>query len=102
MLVAGIARYTGPSYRLTVSRLLGYGAADPSFAVVGHFIGTFQPPPVAAVNDTLPGLAVVGDGLFVAGRGVDDGVPRFGLAKLTLDVLFADGFEQAPGQIGTR
>lgn len=102
MLVAGIARYTGPSYRLTVSRLLGDGATDASFAAVGHFIGTFQPPPVEAVNDTLPGLAVVGDGLFVAGRGVDDGVPRFGLAKLTLDVLFADGFEQAPGQIGTR
>lgn len=99
IIVAGRAQ-ANPSptqYRekFALARLLDNGVLDPSFGSGGKSIGNFSPPSQpTGYSASVSGIAIGNGGLMVVGSGIaSGGDERFGIAKLSLDLVFGSGFE---------
>lgn len=96
ILVTGSAtRTSAPTYSFAAARLTANGQLDPAFGVGGKSVGTFAPPSQTAASSDIAYASAIGNGgLMVAGNGrAQGGDFRFGVAKLQLDAIFADGFQ---------
>lgn len=95
ILVAGEASAGSATTVFALARLGDDGSLDTGFGSGGKSYGTFSPPSQTSnQRDAGRSLALGSGGLFVAGPGREQGGGlRFGIAKLQLDAIFADGFE---------
>lgn len=95
ILVAGEASAANATTVFALARLYDNGSPDGGFGNGGKSYGTFSPPSQTSnQQDAGRSIALGGGGLFVAGPGREQGGgARFGIAKLQLDSIFADGFE---------
>jgi uncharacterized delta-60 repeat protein len=80
------------------SRLLDNGTFDMSFGIDGVQYGTFAPDPNFGYTDAGWALAIANGGILIGGEGRiaasgQNADTRFGIAKLTLDLIFTDRFE---------
>jgi uncharacterized delta-60 repeat protein len=94
ILVAGSASRSASADSFAVVRLTEDGDIDTTFGTDGVRIGTFAPG--SGFDDSATTMALGGGGLYVAGRGASGtgaGLLDFGVARLKLDLIFADGFE---------
>lgn len=96
ILLAGHASASGPTSVFALARVHDDGSLDTSFGISGKSTGTFAPPAQATNQQDLARTIALGNGgLYVAGPGrAAGGDLRFGVAKLQLDAIFADGFER--------
>ncbi len=94
ILVAGWAQETSARIRFALARLHENGVIDPMLGVSGRSSYTFVPsPPVSHVSQ-VKWLVPGNGGLMVAGYSENGGqVGRFAVARLTLDLIHADGFQ---------
>ena len=94
ILVAGTSSRSASADSFAVVRLLDNGAIDATFGTNGVRVGTFAPG--SGFDDAGTAIALAGGRLYVAGRGASGtgaGLLDFGIARLKLDLIFADGFE---------
>lgn len=80
------------------ARLLDDGTFDSNFAGGGTQYGTFAPDPNFGYTDSGWAVSIANGGILIAGEGQiaasgENGDKRFGIAKLTQDLVFADRFE---------
>lgn len=89
--------FNGFSTRLfAAARLTEDGLPDPSFGAFGKSADRYTPTAVPNGNpsDEVSAIAVGNGGLMIAGKArTADGVSRIGVARLTLDIILADGFQ---------
>lgn len=94
ILVAGTSSRSASADSFAVVRLLDNGAIDATFGTNGVRVGTFAPG--SGFDDAGTAIALAGGRLYIAGRGASGtgaGLLDFGIARLKLDLIFADGFE---------
>lgn len=97
LVLAGGASLSASTSAIAVARFLDNGGFDSQFgnAFYGRFAGTFAP----ATGTTDTGMAVAfapGNRLMIAGSGASGAGTNmldFGVLRLTLDLIFADGFQ---------
>ncbi|MEO6296680.1 MAG: hypothetical protein ABIO74_06220, partial [Dokdonella sp.] len=97
IVLAGVASLSASTNTLAVARFLDNGNQDSTFGNIGagRFVGTFAP----ATGTTDTGMAIAfapGNRLMIAGSGASGAgtdMLDFGVLRLTLDLIFADGFE---------
>lgn len=96
ILVAGQASTGNASTAFAVVRFNDDGSTSTSFGSNGIASGSFSPPSQTAnQQDAGFSMAIGNGGLFLAGSGREqNGGARFGIAKLQVDAIFADGFER--------
>jgi uncharacterized delta-60 repeat protein len=96
ILVVGSATYDNvPNYTFAVARLNEDGRRDVGFGVGGVIVGTFAPASQSTVRSDIAYSSAIGNGgLLLAGNGrAQGGDIRFGVARLQMDAIFADGYE---------
>jgi uncharacterized delta-60 repeat protein len=95
ILVVGSASYDSTHYAFAVTRLHDSGQRDLGFGNDGKALGTFAPVSEGGVRSDVAYSAALGNGgLMVAGNGLAQGGDiRFGIARLQIDAIFADGLE---------
>ncbi|MEO5625012.1 MAG: hypothetical protein ABIQ70_03250 [Dokdonella sp.] len=94
ILVAGSASRSSTADAFAILRLNANGTLDSSFGSAGTSHGSFSPG--TAFEDIGTSIALGPGGIFVAGQGdsgAGTGLTDFGIARLTLDLIFADGFQ---------
>ena len=94
ILIAGTSSRSASADSFAVVRLLDNGAIDATFGTNGVRVGTFAPG--SGFDDAGTAIALAGGRLYIAGRGASGtgaGLLDFGIARLKLDLIFADGFE---------
>jgi len=94
ILVAGSASRSSTADAFAVLRLNDDGTRDAGFGVSGRSSGSFSSG--TAFEDIGTTIALGAGGIFVAGMGdsgAGPGLTDFGIARLTLDLIFADGFQ---------
>lgn len=96
IVVVGVASLSASTNGAAAVRVLDNGIYDPTFGTLAsRFVGTFAP----ATGTTDTGMAVAfapGNRLMIAGSGASGagtGMLDFGVMRLTLDLIFADGFQ---------
>lgn len=97
IVLAGFASVSASTYTVAVTRMLDDGTDDAQFGNIanGRFVGTFAP----ATGTTDFGTAIAlapGNRLMIAGSGASGAGANmldFGLMRLTVDLIFADGFQ---------
>jgi uncharacterized delta-60 repeat protein len=97
LLVAGFGEADGIPFSGELARFMPDGSLDPSFGVDGKIILSTTPPPAPAAGDQLSSIAFTPDNAIVVGSiatSADSPTGTYiGLAKLSVDSIFADGFD---------
>jgi hypothetical protein len=94
IIVVGSASVSDDASAFAMARLVPTGFLDATFASGGRRSGTFAPG--SGFNDLGTAAAMGPRGLYVAGRGASGtgpGLLDFGIARITIDHIFDDGFD---------
>jgi uncharacterized delta-60 repeat protein len=94
ILLAGSASRSASADSFAVTRVSASGALDAAFGSSGKRLGTYAPG--SGYDDSATTMALGPGGLYIAGRGASGtgaGLLDFGVARLTIDLIFADGFQ---------
>ena len=76
-----------------IYRLTAAGVPDPTFDVNGRRLVSFDEP--AGLGSEIESVILSGGRPVAVGRVRYDGVDQFGVARITSDLIFRDGFERA-------
>jgi uncharacterized delta-60 repeat protein len=94
ILIAGSASRSASADSFAVARVTEEGEIDTSFGTSGVRVGTYAP--ASGFDDSATTMALGPGGIYIAGHGVSGtgaGLLDFGVARLKLDLIFADGFQ---------
>jgi uncharacterized delta-60 repeat protein len=94
IVLSGTANRGDTTSSFAVARLNDFGEDDTTFGTGSLRVGTFAPG--SGTDDFATAMALGPGGLYVAGRGASgsgSGLVDFGIARLKLDLIFADGFQ---------
>ncbi len=94
ILAAGWAYESGARIRFALTRVGDNGVVDPTLGMAGRNSDTFVPTPPVAHLSQITGMVPGNGGLMVVGYTEGGGqTGRFAIARLTLDLIHADGFQ---------